>query len=577
MRVRHSSAHAGIKRRAGKTAAPRALGLHALFGAFVAVGLATQAFGQQAQNQQPTQAAPVNSQQNQNPPVFGQQTPAPVTPGTSTGSDQPPADTSNPPWYVHPSVTLDATHSSNSTLTPDGRGDTIVDAIASLVVHYSGPSVIVDGNFSLQEIDYLDHTQPSMLLPRGNLGLAADLYAHILFLDTGISSFQSPANPFLGQTNGPSTYNMVSTTQYHIDPYLLKPLTPDIDLYIRSDNLFSQSSYADQNLALNDGYGGTQTVRVTDRPQPLGWTAEVLDTEDRFNGEQYDAYKDAAARLTLNYAINPDLVTGIVGGYESANLQNIHTDHAIYGVHAVWHPSERTDVEATVESRFFGTGWDLLATDHLDLASFNARWLRTATTYLSTLAIAPGTTSMSGLLSGILSAQYPDPLDRAAAVQQEQDSRGLTQYLPGAATVFTENPILIDYLSATGLLLGKLQSLSLTLYSSRTQDLYLPGETLVVVPGEFDVNNRQNGVVINYSRTLAATTTADVSLQINDTQAIGQSIEPNTHQTAITARLNQKFDPKLTGYVGLRYQILDVSGQARVSETAEFVGMTLAF
>lgn len=481
-------------------------------------------------------------------------------------------------FLLSPSVTAQITSTTNATLKPGHNADEIISFSPTLSAYYTSARFLLNGLFSFDGIESLHRTEPDRVLPRGSLTLNANLYDSFLFLDAGINSTESTENPFLGRNPETSTTNLVATTQARISPYISREIAPDLVLIARSDNTYTQSTVPNGDAENLSGYLGKQTIKLEALPLPLGWATEFGYSENQFESKALAALRDSSVRVTADYSAFGDALVGLLAGFESVDIESTHVSHNILGVFGEWHPSPLTDLQARAESRYFGTGWDVRFTNHGPLDAFTVVWGRAPTTYQEELSSAPVGSTLSGLLNQILSSQVLGAGERSLNVQSILQASGFPQSLPGSQVAYTDQPMLVDSVLASAYLLGKSNSLTVSVYRTRSTEL-LAGETLVALSGAPKglTDNVQYGTTFDLSHTLSPTATISGSLNWAITAGLGANSGEVTRQSSLVIRLTERISRRTTVFAGLRRQIVSASTPPTVTESAAFLGLTEGF
>jgi uncharacterized protein (PEP-CTERM system associated) len=515
------------------------------------------------------------------PAVPGSTTAAP--PGTiGPGSPrQAAADTDlgkPPPFYIQLNISSELTWTNNALFgTGAKQSDEILDITPGIVVHGDGANYRLDGNFYLDGVAYFHHTEPDRVLPRGYLLFNADLVQNLLYFDAGIRSSTFVENPFGVASVGPaSTYNEYTTTQFRASPYIQRELTPDITLSARSDDSWTTTD-APAGFAGTDGFYGMQSVRIERRPEPLGWGVLVSQSDSRFQGESNDALKDDAARLSVNYSFDPVLL-GLIAGYERAYVDGPSKEHYIAGVRFEWRPDLRTAFSATVEERYFGTGWNLNLGHREEDFALSANWSRDVTTYPTLLGSQLGAGFVPSLLDSVLSGEYTNTTARTEAVQNLLLTTGIPSDIPGGPSLVASAQALnVDTASVNAIFLGKFNTLAVTVYRTRTVPYVIDGEPLVLtVPGAF-IDNTVDGATISLDHKLSPTLDVNATLLRTLTEGLGSVSGASSHQTSLVIQLNDRITPRTSAFLGVRHQILDSNLVASTTESAVFVGINHRF
>src|SRR5262249_21584501 len=134
------------------------------------------------------------------------------------------------------------------------------------------------------------------------------------------------------------------------------------------------------------------------------------------------------ARFRGIYEYGPQLeVSGSIG-YEDNSYPLTDYRDVIYGIQTHYRPTERTNLIAGWEHRFFGASY-LFTLDHrMPLSVWNFNFYRNITTYTQQLAALPaGGGNVPALLNDILQTRIPDPTQRQTAVDQLIAQQGLPQ------------------------------------------------------------------------------------------------------------------------------------------------------
>ena len=128
--------------------------------------------------------------------------------------------------------------------------------------------------------------------------------------------------------------------------------------------------------------------------------------------------------------------------------------HSIYGVRTEWTPSDRTKLEASVERRFFGTGWEAIFTHRSPFLAWKLSALRQASSYAERLFSTPAGSNVAALLDAAFMTRFPDPTERARAVQDFLAQRGLPANVTTSVSVFSDRVDLYNALIASVAYIG---------------------------------------------------------------------------------------------------------------------------
>ena len=505
--------------------------------------------------------------------------PAPPAQGASAPEGETPVPATPPTTYLAPSVAVLATQTSNANfgtgLTP--RSDTVLEVVPRLVVQSDHARWHLRGDFSLDGQYFARGTQVNSVLPAGVLNFDSELVDRLLYFDAGVQSQQNIVNPYVGQLS-PAASNRYTTTQYRVSPYIDKLIRPDLRFVARSDDTWTKVSNNPANTGVFGGRYTVQTVRLDQRPLPWGYTLAAQQTETTYDNLPFASLKDTTARAIGNYAVSDRLNMGLIAGYERVEAFLAKEDKPIYGVRASWQPSAVGSIDATVEHRFFGAGWDVQARGGSPLLQFSLSWTRGPSTYLAALAGNgfPGS-NIATLLDSMLLSQYPNPVARAQAVQNLLTNAGLPGGLATANNFYTSTATLQNALGVTALLLRERNSYALSVFRTKTEDLFLPGQSLLQVIQTLSSDNIQTGAAFNYGRRLTPIDNLNVTLLRVNNSGFGINEGQSSKQTSLIAQLDHRLTPRTTVLIGARRQFLRSTAVGNTNETAVFAGLVHRF
>ena len=480
--------------------------------------------------------------------------------------------------FVQPSLGMSVLQTSNAyfgTATP-ARSDTIFSITPGIAFQTEGPDLRTFGNFALNGQYYARSSYSNTVLPSGVLGLSARLVDQWLYFDAGITSQQNALLTIPSQNTGTATY---TTTQYRVSPYIDHRFNDNLRLRARSDDTWTHISGNQTGEALSNGRYSVQSVRLDRRPTPFGWGLDARQEETTYTTTGSLTVRDEIVRGRGLYAFTPHLEAGLIGGYEHYSTSYASLGHSIYGVQANWRPNLFTRLDAVVERRFFGTGWNINASQQIQRLSLRMNWTRGPSTFLAGLQTIPSGVSLSTLLNGMLASQYPDPTARARAVQNLLAVTGLPSTLPNAINYYTQSATLQDTFTATAVLLAQRNSYSASLFHTKTQDLILPGSPPLNSLLIASANYVQNGIGLSYGRRMSPVMSLNVGVLRALSTGFGLNQGVSTRQTSFIVQLNRRLSPQTILVLGARRQLLDTAntGILNANESAIYAGLTHQF
>ncbi len=278
------------------------------------------------------------------------------------------------------------------------------------------------------------------------------------------------------------------------------------------------------------------------------------------------------ALATVNYAFTPQFTAGLRGGYERTNYTRTEESGPIYGVDLSWALSPHTRVAGFWESRFFGPSYQVGASSRLRRFAANLSASRYVATNPQLILQLPTTGNVAGLLDAILTARFPDPVERAQQVQDLIDRQALPSSLPGGVNIYSRNANV--YTSGTGTLalIGVRSTLALNLYYLKTE--LLPDAAIPPTFITFN-NNIQKGVSLSLSHRLTPVVSVNATASRYETRGFDQTAGLVTDQNIFKVQASRQLTPRSSAFIGARYQQEDSTSSVigDRSEAAIFVGL----
>ena len=536
--------------------------------ALAAAGMSVIACGVCDAQSLPASAAPVGSGLgSMQRAATGASAPASSDAGTVQG----PPRTS----FVAPSVTVRMTSTDNTAFGTGrpARADTVLELVPRVAFASDHARWRLGGDFRVDAVHNVRGTEPDVLLPDGTLRFNADLVERFLHLDAGVQSQRNAITPWAGLP-GPTVASAYTTTQFRVSPYLEHDFGHGLRASARSDETWTRVS---DNPGVNGLFGGrraVQTFGMTQYPLPWGYALTAQDDATTFDGLPDASLRDTTVRAAVMRKASENLRVGVIGGAERVRALLSRKDAGIYGVSARWSANPATFVDARIEERFFGTGWALQAQAGSAQMRLNIDWTREPSTFLAGLAGngLPGA-AVGTLLDSLLQSRVPDPVARAQAVQTLLGETGLPAGLPGGVNFYTTAATLRNQLRVRALILRARNSYALTLFRSRTEDLFLPGQGVVQAVQLASADNVESGVAFAFGRKLDARNRLSVNLLHVLETGFGPNAGRSSRQSGVIVELDHDVTPRTLMLIGARRQLLFSSTLAHTAESALFVGL----
>jgi uncharacterized protein (PEP-CTERM system associated) len=473
------------------------------------------------------------------------------------------------------------TLTNNVSLAPSGsaQSDLVTQLSPGLVFSESSAHTSFQGTVSVPVVLYARTSGNNTAYVQANVTGTVEAIENFFFIDGSVDVSQQYLTPFGALPPGLSnaTGNRYTSGTYRLSPFI-KGGRGNINYEVRDDNVWTSLNGAP--FSLDGAYYNGLAAKVTRDPTPFGWKVEYNRTEVKFNAQQ--PLLTQLGRATLIHQIDPQLQLSVDAGYEDNDYTFTQSRGAIYGVGANWRPTDRTNLNAFWEHRFFGSSY-LVSFDHrLPRTVFTLNASRNITSYPQQLGALPSGFDIGFLVNQLFLSTIPDPVQRQLAVDQFIRNRGLPLgTLTSPVTLYTQQISLQEQASASIGLLGARNTVFLSVYYLHQQPITAAGNDL---PGFLSAANNiaQEGL----SATWTHAVTPSVNFVLNGT--FSRSL-PNklpetqigtvgtTRQGYVIATLGTSLAPNTTINGGVRYQLQRSDVGPGYTEAAAFVTLSHTF
>jgi hypothetical protein len=437
------------------------------------------------------------------------------------------------------------TNGSNSATAP--RKDLVISVAPEISVAHTGAHSHIEGRLKVESLHYVRDSQPDLTLPSGELLLRTDVVEQWAGLDATVQTRQTPASPLTVPNSAGTTTNGYTTTQALIAPFIDHAFNADTKLKARLERSVTQSSEiitgptgpgkrGDSNLSRH-------SARLERQPVPLGASVEwtYLDAQDA--GQTASTLKESAVRASVSYALNDQVHTGLILGRESTRVPGAEQSDAIRGMNLVWRPNERATLDATVERRFFGTGWKVDWNHRMRFFNWSVTSERDSSTYSSALTtpkVGPPVAPPVGAPVALLD----EPYSLAASLRQTLQGRMV--------------------------IMGIRNTVTFTGGLTKSQPLVL--DTSAPAPaGDY---NQERFLDAQFIRRLTPQTSLNAGVRWGMSNVTSTTAPSGRSRSVIwRGAINTRLSPQATASVGLRHQTNEGSQVTVSDESAMFVGL----
>lgn len=384
-----------------------------------------------------------------------------------------------------------------------------------------------------------------------------------LFLDfSGIIAQQAisafgPQSPSSANINNNST----ETSTYRLSPYIRGQIAGIVDYSLRYSWSTTQASASlASSTELSDWSG---QLRGSTPFQNLRWSA--LATQQTSTYSQGRTTEAERLYAMATYTIVPQFRISLSGGRESNNYASQDMEsRPTHGYGFDWNPTERTEISAFKERRFFGNGHRYSFSHRFPLSSIrysDTKDVSVLPNQFTTVGLGTVFNFFYPLYYQICAqdpntpSQYPD-LDTCAKAQINKlgippNAQVTSDFLRSQATLQRSQQLAMAFQGARN---------TLTVMFSRSQSQSMLA--FIAVNDDFSQNNvnsiSQRGISINFSHRLSGFTNLSVMASRQESTGVGNS-QLNAKTSMYQANLSSPLGAKTTGSISVRHSEFDSS------------------
>jgi uncharacterized protein (PEP-CTERM system associated) len=484
-------------------------------------------------------------------------------------------------FRVTPTFGIQETLTNNVNLSPSEsrQGDLVTQLTPGFTINETGPRTSLVGTVAVPIVLYVKTgAENNTAYVQANLLGSVEAIEKFFFIEGAVNAAPQYFTPFGAQPQGlaNATQNRYQSASYRVSPYIKGGTTGDVEYLVRDDNTWSTLSGAP--LSVSNSYTNQVVANVARHNPQLGWVLEYNRSSVKFNSQQ--PLLTELGRLRLEHKPDPQLLLTVSGGYENEDYTLSKSNGPIYGVGAKWFPTERTNVEAWWEHRFFGASYLFNFAHRTPLSVWTVNASRNITSYPQQIGTLPAGVDVSSLVNQLFLSSIPDPAQRQAAVDQFISNRGLPTSLSSPVDLYTQQITLQTQANASVGLLGARNSIFLSAFYLRQQPITAAGNDVPGFVGALN-DNTQVGTTVVWTHTLAPSLTFVASGTVSRTESnvpqdslgfIGTS-----RQGYFTVGTTTSLSPNTSVSGGVRYQVQRVDQGTGYNEAAVLFGLSHTF
>ena len=476
-----------------------------------------------------------------------------------------------------PSIALQETLTDNVNLQPAGskEADLVTQLTPSLTFIGKGAHANLNGSISAPILLYArTGAENNYVYPIANILGNVEAIEKFFYIEGAAFVSQEFLTPFGAQpvSLSTATQNRYTSATYRVSPYIQGITTGNVRYQLRNNSYWTNLSGSP--IETSNSYTSEWVGKLDSPVTPLGWSADFDLTDVKFTNQAPQTTN--LGRVGPRYAYDPQVQLHADVGYEDNHYPFSSYRGPIYGVGIAWRPTERTDVVANWEHRFFGSSY-LFNFDHrTPLSLWNLNASRNITSYPQQLASLPAG-NIQGILNQLFLSRIPDPTQRQNAIDALIQSQGLPANLSSPVNLYTQQIFLVESASATMSLLGARNTVFVTLFYVRQEPISGSGTPLPPGLALATLNdNTQQGANLVWTHSLTPSVGLNLTTTALQTTANTQS-NARTNQGNVTLTVSTSLSARTTAFAGARYQVFRANFQQDYTEAAIFAGLSYTY
>ena len=456
-------------------------------------------------------------------------------------------------WTTAADVGLRLTATDNVLLQAgQGQSDFITQVTPGLHLRGNGPRFRADFHYTPSALFYWDNDSANDVANQLRAFARLEALEKFFFIDLDGNIEQTFLSPFEAQPGEITVIsaNRTETRTVGVTPYVRGQLGGLASYEVRNRNSWTTTS----GTSLADSRTTQWNASLRGPIGRFGWALELDDSEIDYDNPIIDRPEQRQRIERARLYWQPDISWrfSVHAGRERNNYiggtQNQYED--IGGAGVTWSPGPRTKAEAEYEDRFFGPGGFARFTHRTRLTAWNASYTKDTTNYQQeVLRLPPG--NNAALLDAIFSSRFPDPTERAAAVQQFLRASGTPTTLTAPISFFTQQVYLQERVEGSFAIVGVRNTITFTVFGAEREALASGLGTLLPELGSRGERLRTRGFGVSASHRLTPFTTLTATGGRTDAREEVDGRDTRNDNFSLT--LGTRLAPKTDAFAGYSY------------------------
>ncbi len=460
-------------------------------------------------------------------------------------------------WRVSPTVQLRTTYSDNVNLKEDAlaREQFIAEVSPGVLVTNNSRRMKFSGSYQRRFFAYSDDEVSNT--QRSIQNLSADLKSvlldELLYLDASGNIAQREVSAF-GPSVDDSPYsdlNRAEVRTWRFSPYLRRQFGSAANLIVR----YTRDSVDAGESGLRNSTGDAVNLSLASGElfRRFGWNLSL--NRQVLDFERAPESTIENGNLGFSYALGSSLTLTSGIGYDRYDYQALggRTAGRTWNAGFQWAPSQRSFLSANVGKRFTGSTYMLKALHRSRNTVWNISYDDAITTTRSQFLL-PATVDTAGLLDRLFMANFPDPAERAQAVQAYIQATGLPPSLADNVNYFSNRFILQKQAQASVAFNSARTTTVLNIADTRREALStVQTDSPLQGTGSLNLNDNvhQKSAGVLWNMRITKRSGLNLSLTANKSRSITTGQTNDTR--ALRSSLTREFSPRTRGGLELRH------------------------
>jgi uncharacterized protein (PEP-CTERM system associated) len=483
-------------------------------------------------------------------------------------------------WTITPSITVTEMLTDNVTLAPSDRkqSDLITQITPGIRIDGAGARVKLNLDYRASRFLYANESGSNSTQNFLNARGSVEAIEKWFFVEGLGTISQQSVSAFGAQptASGSINANRVETATYRLSPYVQGQVGTTAEYQLRYKFTSTSANTSASGSAAASQYPTTRVQEwvgfLRSRPGPTGLGWAVDGSHQAFDRPLASDAEATLLRGTLTYQFDPQLRVSAFGGREYNNYASRDQQgHNNYGGRVEWFPTDRTQVAAMKEKRFFGDAHEYSVRHRTRLTAWQYSDRKDVSVLPQQLATAGRGTAFD-LLDNALQTRFPDPTLRAREVERLLLQNGIPTDLALAGNFLTTTVTVQRARRASVGLLGVRNTV--TLAATLTDSA-----SLGAAQATFDDFSRtpqitQRSISADWSHRISGQSSMNVLVaQVHST---GTGALEST-QSFLNLRFTHQVAPKVAVTLGARRVLFESSTAAGYNENALLGSLSIVF